>query len=318
MEARFQLCKEKHQEIRFFSREQILDRSLPIGPTDMWVPGYCPLFPTRLQSAWRAEVRKAMRCLRNSAPEVEPVETPQSWWTRHLEDVMAICNACRDQDGLPKRKVPPHMRAAFVDGDIQRQGDIEGNTVNEQGRASSRCVLVRRSCRVAPLPGAIPAPSAVSNGGAPGRSLTAAEFQDDRPSSLFWMMMAALREKVAAYWVLREDARRVARAAAAAAAVARAAAVLSKARASGGAGGSGEPAGALEASKAVEVLHEYKCPITAEIMTDPVCTADGFTYERTAIAEWLRTNDTSPSTGVRLACKSLVPNITVRCLLEHL
>ena len=74
----------------------------------------------------------------------------------------------------------------------------------------------------------------------------------------------------------------------------------------------------MEASKAVEVLHEYKCPITAEIMTDPVCTADGFTYERTAIAEWLRTNDTSPSTGVRLACKSLVPNITVRCLLEHL
>ena len=315
MEARLQLCKEKmHQEIRFFSREQILDRSLPIGPTDMWVPGYCPLFPTRLQSAWRAEVRKAMRCLRNSAPEVEPVETPQSWWTRHLEDAMALCNACRDQDGLPKRKVPPHMRAAFVDGDIQRQGDIEGNTVNEQGRASSRCVLVRRSCRVAPLPGAIPAPSAVSNGGAPGRS-------DALFWELFWMIMAAFREKVAAYWVLREDARRVARAAAAAAeaaAVARAAAVLSKARASGGAGGSGGPAGALEASKAVEVLHEYKCPITAEIMTDPVCTADGFTYERTAIAEWLRTNDTSPSTGVRLACKSLVPNITVRCLLEHL
>ena len=312
MEARLQLCKEKmHQEIRFFSSAQIFDRSLPIGPTDMWVPGYCPLFPTRLQSAWRAEVRKAMRCLRNSAPEVEPVETPQSWWTRHLEDAMALCNACRDQDGLPRWKVPPHMRAAFVDGDIQRQGDIEGNTVNEQGRASSRCVLVRRSCRVAPLPGAIPAPSAVSNGGAPGRS-------DALFWELLWMIMAAFREKVAAYWVLREDARRVARAAAAAAAVARAAAVLSKARASGGAGGSGGPAGALEASKAVEVLHEYKCPITAEIMTDPVCTADGFTYERTAIAEWLRTNDTSPSTGVRLACKSLVPNITVRCLLEHL
>ena len=277
MEARLQLCKEKHQEIRFFSREQILDRSLPIGPTDMWVPGYCPLFPTRLQSAWRAEVRKAMRCLRNSAPEVEPVETPQSWWTRHLEDAMALSNACHDRAGWPRRKVPPHLRAAIVD-DIQRQGDIEGNTVNELLLLSPTDVL-------------------------------------------FWEIMVDFRVKVAAYWVLREDARRVARAAAAAAeaaAVARAAAVLSKARASGGAGGSGEPAGALEASKAVEVLHEYKCPITAEIMTDPVCTADGFTYERTAIAEWLRTNDTSPSTGVRLACKSLVPNITVRCLLEHL
>jgi hypothetical protein len=215
--------------------------------------------------------------LRNSAPEVEPVETPQSWWTRHLEDAMALSNACHDRAGWPRRKVPPHLRAAIVD-DIQRQGDIEGNTVNELLLLSPTDVL-------------------------------------------FWEIMVDFRVKVAAYWVLREDARRVARAAAAAAeaaAVARAAAVLSKARASGGAGGSGEPAGALEASKAVEVLHEYKCPITAEIMTDPVCTADGFTYERTAIAEWLRTNDTSPSTGVRLACKSLVPNITVRCLLEHL
>jgi hypothetical protein len=254
-----------------------VDMRAPIGPTDMWVPGYCPLFPIRQQSAWRAEVRKAMRCLRNSAPEVEPVETPQSWWTRHLEDAMALSNACHDRAGWPRRKVPPHLRAAIVD-DIQRQGDIEGNTVNELLLLSPTDVL-------------------------------------------FWEIMVDFRVKVAAYWVLREDARRVARAAAAAAeaaAVARAAAVLSKARASGGAGGSGEPAGALEASKAVEVLHEYKCPITAEIMTDPVCTADGFTYERTAIAEWLRTNDTSPSTGVRLACKRLIPNITVRCLLQHL
>ena len=51
----------------------------------------------------------------------------------------------------------------------------------------------------------------------------------------------------------------------------------------GGEGGSGGPAGALEASEAVEVLNEYKCPITADIMTDPVCTADVFSYERTAV-----------------------------------
>ena len=34
---------------------------------------------------------------------------------------------------------------------------------------------------------------------------------------------------------------------------------------------------------------EYTCPITSEIMTDPVSTEDGFTYERAAITEWLRT-----------------------------
>jgi pyruvate/2-oxoglutarate dehydrogenase complex dihydrolipoamide acyltransferase (E2) component len=85
------------------------------------------------------------------------------------------------------------------------------------------------------------------------------------------------------------------------------------------AGGSG--AGAASLSKASQKtagpLDEYMCPITAEIMTDPVCTLDGFTYERTAITEWLRTNDTSPATGARLESKKLIPNITVRCLLRY-
>ena len=48
-------------------------------------------------------------------------------------------------------------------------------------------------------------------------------------------------------------------------------------------GGSGEAAGASVAAKVLNEL--YMCPITAEIMTDPVSTLDGFTYERTAITE---------------------------------
>jgi hypothetical protein len=32
-------------------------------------------------------------------------------------------------------------------------------------------------------------------------------------------------------------------------------------------------------------------------MEDPVSTLDGHTYERASIEEWLRANDTSPSTG---------------------
>jgi len=53
-----------------------------------------------------------------------------------------------------------------------------------------------------------------------------------------------------------------------------------------------------EASEAAEVPDDFVCPITAEIMTDPVSTLNGFTYEREAITEWLRTNlkDTSPLT----------------------
>ena len=70
--------------------------------------------------------------------------------------------------------------------------------------------------------------------------------------------------------------------------------------------------------KQAGALNEYVCPLTAEIMTDPVSTLDGFTYERTVITEWLRTNDTSQSTGAKLESKRHVPNPTVRCLLRHL
>ena len=83
-------------------------------------------------------------------------------------------------------------------------------------------------------------------------------------------------------------------------------------------GGSSGAAGPSEASEAAEVPDDYVCPITSEIMTDPVSTLDGFTYERAAITEWLRTNDTSPSTGAKLESKRLIPNVMVRCLLQHL
>ena len=61
---------------------------------------------------------------------------------------------------------------------------------------------------------------------------------------------------------------------------------------------------------------DYICPITAEIMTDPVTTADGFTYEREAITEWLRTKDTSPSTGAKLESKALIPNHSLRSVIR--
>ena len=71
-----------------------------------------------------------------------------------------------------------------------------------------------------------------------------------------------------------------------------------------------------EASEAAEVPDDYVCPITAEIMTDPVSTADGFTYERAAITEWLRTKDTSPKTGATLESKALIPNYSLRSLIH--
>ena len=44
-----------------------------------------------------------------------------------------------------------------------------------------------------------------------------------------------------------------------------------------------------------------RCPITQEVMNDPVICADGHSYERAAIEEWFRTkHKTSPLTNERL------------------
>ncbi|EKX44918.1 hypothetical protein GUITHDRAFT_62234, partial [Guillardia theta CCMP2712] len=43
-----------------------------------------------------------------------------------------------------------------------------------------------------------------------------------------------------------------------------------------------------------KALPAFFCPVTNEIMRDPVCTSDGKTYEREAIETWLKNHDTSP------------------------
>ena len=86
--------------------------------------------------------------------------------------------------------------------------------------------------------------------------------------------------------------------------------------ADGGEGGSSGAAGPSEASEAAEVPDDYVCPITSEIMTDPVSTLDGYTYERTAITEWLRTKNTSPSTGATLETTILIPNLSLRSMIR--
>ena len=60
------------------------------------------------------------------------------------------------------------------------------------------------------------------------------------------------------------------------------------------------------------------CPITQELMTDPVFTMDGQTYERTAIEAWLKTHDTAPATGKRLPSKKLVDNVSARGMVREL
>lgn len=56
---------------------------------------------------------------------------------------------------------------------------------------------------------------------------------------------------------------------------------------------------------------EYICPITQELMKDPVIAMDGHSYERSAIENWLEKRASSPMTNVEMQ-KTLIPNINLR------
>ncbi|KAK8406697.1 hypothetical protein O3P69_007344 [Scylla paramamosain] len=62
---------------------------------------------------------------------------------------------------------------------------------------------------------------------------------------------------------------------------------------------------------------EFLCPITQELICDPVLCADGFTYERVAMEAWLASGKrTSPMTNEKLAHLVLTPNRTLRTLIQ--
>jgi hypothetical protein len=56
----------------------------------------------------------------------------------------------------------------------------------------------------------------------------------------------------------------------------------------------------------------FQCPLTMEVMRDPVITTDGQTYERMEIERWFALgNRTSPLTGAELSSTFLFPNIVL-------
>ena len=67
----------------------------------------------------------------------------------------------------------------------------------------------------------------------------------------------------------------------------------------------------------IDVMDSFMCPITGEILLDPVVASDGHTYSRAAIAKWFVQNQTSPLTGVRLTNLQLMPNHAMRKAIEE-
>ncbi|KAF2324782.1 hypothetical protein GH714_016773 [Hevea brasiliensis] len=72
----------------------------------------------------------------------------------------------------------------------------------------------------------------------------------------------------------------------------------------------------LEKCASLVIPHEFLCPITLEIMTDPVIIASGQTYERESIQKWFNSNHrTCPKTRETLAHLSVAPNYALRNLI---
>eukprot|EP00798_Chlamydomonas_sp_ICE-L_P024111 gene24111-9686_t len=61
----------------------------------------------------------------------------------------------------------------------------------------------------------------------------------------------------------------------------------------------------------------FCCPITQEVMNDPVFAADGYTYERLAITEWVARSNNSPLTNIPLEHKGMVPNHSLRSAIKE-
>lgn len=90
------------------------------------------------------------------------------------------------------------------------------------------------------------------------------------------------------------------------------------------------PATAAASQPKAAQLDSLFCPITQEPMRDPVLAADGFTYERAAIATWIARERAaaavagrlpqprSPMTNQPLEHEALVPNRALRAVAEEL
>lgn len=62
---------------------------------------------------------------------------------------------------------------------------------------------------------------------------------------------------------------------------------------------------------------DFCCPISMDIMRDPVLVATGQTYDKVCIEKWLNSGRrTCPKTGVKLRHMELTPNIALRNIIQ--
>lgn len=74
----------------------------------------------------------------------------------------------------------------------------------------------------------------------------------------------------------------------------------------------------MQSYQEVEVPPKHiVCPITMEIMKDPVIVVNGDSYERTAIESWFKDNSTLPLSNEVITDKRLYPNTALKICINQ-
>jgi hypothetical protein len=67
----------------------------------------------------------------------------------------------------------------------------------------------------------------------------------------------------------------------------------------------------------MSIPDEFICPISLEIMKDPVICEDGNSYERKFILDWLARSKTSPITRDPLSSERIFPNESLKAAIDN-
>jgi hypothetical protein len=71
-------------------------------------------------------------------------------------------------------------------------------------------------------------------------------------------------------------------------------------------------------SLTINIPDEFRCPISLDLMRDPVIVSSGHTYDRISIAEWINSgHHTCPKSGQRLIHTALIPNYALKSLVHQ-
>ncbi|KAI4372912.1 hypothetical protein MLD38_011093 [Melastoma candidum] len=69
---------------------------------------------------------------------------------------------------------------------------------------------------------------------------------------------------------------------------------------------------------APNIPDEFRCPISLDLMRDPVIVSSGHTYDRNSIAQWINSgHHTCPKSGQRLIHMALIPNYALKSLVHQ-